>query len=241
MHSLDDHTLTNSRNTNTIILLPSKCRNLGILDRFKRENTNSIETAGTKLIFLQNLSWDFAGIQQCDKHRCVVFKMRLQSIIPRCKSWEHFEGWALQAAACLCAQNAEIPSKEFKFQVKFVSMADRDYREYIREYNAEWASTVRIYDVLSILSWLNEITTQSYNLVQELNEVLQLMDDKDEIITDAIEEAVKRAVNFGLLCPVDQLVRLVNWATFLVQYVNIYQLINWAAIDKWQMTYSQYY
>jgi hypothetical protein len=44
-----------------------------------------------------------------------------------------------------------------------------------------------------------------------------------------------------LLCPVDQLVRLVNWATFLVQYVNICHLINWAAIDKWQMTYSQYY
>jgi len=44
---------------------------------------------------------------------------------------------------------------------------------------------------------------------------------------------------FALLCPVDQLVRLVNWATFLVQHVNIYHLINWAAIDKWQMTYSQ--
>jgi hypothetical protein len=42
----------------------------------------------------------------------------------------------------------------------------------------------------------------------------------------------------GLLCPIDQLVRLVNWLTFLVQYVNIYHLINWAAIDKWQMTCS---
>jgi hypothetical protein len=44
-----------------------------------------------------------------------------------------------------------------------------------------------------------------------------------------------------LLCPVDQLVQLVNWATFLMQYVNIYHLINWTAIDKWQMTYGQYY
>jgi hypothetical protein len=43
------------------------------------------------------------------------------------------------------------------------------------------------------------------------------------------------------LCPVDQLVRLVNWATFLAQYVNIYQLINWSAIDKWKLTYCQYY
>jgi hypothetical protein len=42
-----------------------------------------------------------------------------------------------------------------------------------------------------------------------------------------------------LLCPVDQLVRLINWATFLAQYVNIYHLTNWAAIDKWQMTDSQ--
>ena len=41
-----------------------------------------------------------------------------------------------------------------------------------------------------------------------------------------------------LLCAVDQLARLINWAIFLVQYVNIYQLINWAAIDKWQMTYG---
>jgi len=56
-----------------------------------------------------------------------------------------------------------------------------------------------------------------------------------------IEEGIQDFPADDLLCPVDQLVRLVNWSTFLVHYVNIYQLINWSAIDKWELTYCQYY
>jgi hypothetical protein len=34
-----------------------------------------------------------------------------------------------------------------------------------------------------------------------------------------------------LLCPVDQLARLINWQTFFRQYVNFDQFINWFPID----------
>jgi hypothetical protein len=55
-----------------------------------------------------------------------------------------------------------------------------------------------------------------------------------EILPTALRS---RVMAVAVLCPVDQLVRLVNWATFLVQYINICQLINWSAIDKWKLMY----
>jgi hypothetical protein len=47
-----------------------------------------------------------------------------------------------------------------------------------------------------------------------------------------------QGVCYDLLYPIDQLIQLVNWATFWAQYVDIYQLINCATTDKWQMTYG---
>jgi hypothetical protein len=41
--------------------------------------------------------------------------------------------------------------------------------------------------------------------------------------------------NGELLCPIYQLVQLINWPIIFPQYVNIYQLINWAATGQWQL------
>jgi hypothetical protein len=61
------------------------------------------------------------------------------------------------------------------------------------------------------------------------------------IVPPSIVSYYPRRSPVQIWCTWNPCAPLINWVTILVQYVNIYQLINWAAIGKWRMTYSQYY